>query len=738
MNLVSLNFACVLAALTVAGCGGGSQGDSQGGNQGGNSAVASVAAYGLDQRLSAAGLNIPTSAARNGLLTAVNAFPNLAFGSPTVITHAGDGSNRLFVAERAGEILVFDNNAGVTASQVTTLLDLSPRVDSDAGEAGLLGMVFDPAFETNRRFYVAYVTQAAPRRLRIARFLVSADNANVADPNSEVVLLDIGHPAEAHFGGWIGFGPDGMLYISTGDGKDDSAPQDTAKLLGKVLRIQVNADGTYASPPDNPFGNEVWARGFRNPWRCSFDRAKTTVDDNLWCGDVGEASREEVNRIKRGANYGWPIYEGSLPYKNPGNLPYASFEPALYEYDHTVGTSVIGGYVYRGSALPGVAGRYLYTDPGTLNMWAISLDTEGNFAGNTLVAGNLQQVQTFGEDEAGELYGASATGMGIQRFVSNGAVVEPKNMPGTLSATGLFTNLATLTPAPALIDYEINSPLWSDGARKRRWLVLPDSQAVGFAANEPWNFPVGTITVKHFELPLASGGTTRVETRVMVNRADGWIGYTYRWRADGSDADLLINGASAAYDSVDPATGAAARVNWTFPSQTQCLQCHTQATGRVLGLNAAQLNRSHTYQRTGIADNQLRTLNHVGVFAADIGSPSQYGALPSPSDTGATLESRAKAYLEANCSVCHRPGGPTPINMDLRYSTSLADMNILGVTAASPTEPGAARVVAGDHAGSDLWRRASSTGATRMPPLGVSVIDEEGLKLLADWIDSIR
>jgi uncharacterized repeat protein (TIGR03806 family) len=730
MNCISFKAAWVWSALVLAGCGGGSSGS-------GNASTSdSVAGYGLDKRAAANGLNIPSSAARNGELKAVNAFPNVGFNTPTFITHAGDGSNRLFVTGRFGEIQVFNNDPNITPSQVPYFLDLTPLVDSDSGESGLLGLAFDPGFKTNGYFYAAYVTKAAPRRFRVARYQVSSADPNLAELSSEKVVLDIDHPLQSHFGGWIGFGPDGMLYISTGDGEEADAPQNTASLLGKVLRIQVNANGSYTSPPDNPFGNEVWAYGFRNPWRCSFDRAKTTVDGNLWCGDVGEALREEVNRVKKGANYGWPIYEGSLPFRNPGNLPYADFEPPVYEYDHTVGTSVIGGYVYRGSALPGFVGRYLYTDPNTFNLWAITLDSNGNFASNTLVASNLQQVQAFGEDEAGELYGASSTM--IQRFEASGPAIESAPMPATLSGTGLFTDLAAMTPTQSLIDYEVNSPFWSDGARKQRWVVVPDGQTVSFAADGAWTFPIGTITVKHFELPLVGGGTTRVETRVMVNRTDGWIGYTYRWRVDQSDADLLINGASANYDSVNPATGTAVRVNWTFPSQTQCLQCHTQATGRVLGLNTAQLNRSHTYQSTGLADNQLRTLNHIGVFAADIGSQSQYVSLPSPSDTSAALESRAKAYLETNCSVCHRPGGPTPINMDLRYATPLVDMNIAGVTATAPTQPGALRVVKGEHANSDVWRRASSTGSTRMPPLGVSVVDEEGLKLLADWIDAMR
>jgi mono/diheme cytochrome c family protein len=223
----------------------------------------------------------------------------------------------------------------------------------------------------------------------------------------------------------------------------------------------------------------------------------------------------------------------------------------------------------------------------------------------------------------------------------------------------------------------------------------------------------------------------------MVNRPEGWTGYTYRWRADQSDADLLTTGATAAYDTVNPATGAATRIDWTFPTQAQCLNCHTLATGRVLGINARQLNGSHTYQSTGNADNQLRTLNHIGIFSSDIGEAAQYAAMPAATDASASLEARAKSYLDTNCSICHLPGGPTPVAMDLRYSTAVAGMQLVGV--ANQGSVGGVRVAAGNHAGSLLWTRAASTAANvRMPPLGVQMVDEAGLQVLANWIDSLR
>ena len=705
--------------IALAGCGG-----SGGGSDGQD--------YGLDARASASGLNVPTSPGGGGVLSAVKAFPNLPnIQGPTYLTSARDGTNRLFVTDRNGVIWVFANNPNVSVA--TVFLDLSSKVDDNSGEGGMLGLAFDPAFSSNGFFYVSYVTTGT-RTVRVSRFKVTTIGGNVASASTEKVVFSYDHPNDYHFGGWIGFGPDGKFYLSAGDGGNEPLAQDTSTLFGKILRISINATaGTYTVPPDNPIpGNPMWALGFRNPWRCSFDRA----NGNLWCGDVGESTYEEVNRIERGGNYGWPNYEGPSAYFNAANRPYSDFKPAVFYYDHAnIGVAVIGGYVYRGSALPSMVGRYLYSDFVSPKVWALQTDGSGNFVANTEVANNLGDARSFGEDDAGEVYAVVGNGT-IYRFEASGSgTIAP--MPATLSGTGLFTDTAALTPAPFLIDYAPNAPFWSDGAAKRRWFVLPDGQSIGFAADGTWSFPVGTITVKHFELPLAAGGTTRVETRVMVYRTDGWTGYTYRWRADQTDADLLNSSASATYQTINPATNAPTTLTWNFPSPAQCLQCHTQATGRVLGLNTRQFNGNHTYAATGRADNQLRTLNHIGIFSGDIGASSQYGAMPTPTDASASLEGRAKAYLDTNCSICHRPGGPTPVAMDLRYATALADMQLVGV--ANQGSVSGVRVVAGNHASSLLWQRATSTnGNVRMPPLGVQMVDEQGMQLLADWIDALR
>jgi uncharacterized repeat protein (TIGR03806 family) len=708
MRMRVVGVICALATLLGA-CGGSGGGDS----------------YGLDARAAVSGLQIPVdTSGGSGAVTPVDAFPNFKTPNATFITGARDGTNRLFVTFKNGFILAFPNDSNATRPD-TFFLDISDRVDDSAGESGLLGLAFDAAFSSNGYFYVAYTPRRTPRSVRLSQFRVTPAGGSSASASSERIVFEYEHSNNAHFGGWIGFGPDGALYMSTGDNIEYQPAQNTASLFGKILRLRINAtNATYSVPSDNPFGssNPVWALGLRNPWRCSFDRVG---NGNLWCGDVGEARREEINLVRRGSNHGWPFFEGSLPFEQPGSRNYADFTAPVFEYDHDASgiAAVIGGYVYRGSRVPGLVGRYLFTDNvfGRLN--ALQLDGNGGLVAHSIAAPGLPDARSFGEDDAGEVYAVATDGT-IYRFEANnggGASIAP--MPATLSATGLFTDTAALTPAPFLIDYSVNAPFWSDGAAKRRWFVLPDGQSVAFSGAGNWSFPVGSITVKHFDL-----GSTRVETRVMVHRTDGWVGFTYRWRADQRDADLLTSGASA---SINGQT-------WTFPSQTQCLSCHTSASGRVLGLNTRQINRSHTYAASGRADNQLRTLAHIGAFTSGIDAPGSYGTMPDPRGSAGSVQERAKAWLDTNCAMCHQPNGPTPVAMDLRYTTALADMTLLNAAPQAGSSGGVVRVRPGDHAGSNLWQRVQSTGSNRMPPLGVAVVDAEAAQLLATWIDGLQ
>jgi glucose/arabinose dehydrogenase len=374
----------------------------------------------------------PPSPPTPGALQAEVAFPNLApFSSPLYITHAGDGTNRLFVVQQSGQILVFSNNAAIASA--TTFLDVTtlPQTQfASGGELGLLGLAFDPDYAMNGFFYVNYTINNTnankkdfPWRTRIARFQVGTDS-NRADAASEAVLLEFDQPFANHNGGMLAFGPDRKLYISTGDGGSGNDPQNNAQnlgvLLGKILRINPDPDPNNQIPADNPFvgqagtRGEIWAYGLRNPFRMSFDRAT----GRLWAGDVGQSAREEVDIIARGGNYGWRVYEGTLFTNNdPAGVALNNLVAPVLDYDRNAGTTVIGGYVYHGPGLPDYGGVYIYADFGSGRIWALIYDTNANSViGNTEVATLKVGISSFGEDEAGELYATGLFDGKIYRF----------------------------------------------------------------------------------------------------------------------------------------------------------------------------------------------------------------------------------------------------------------------------------------------------------------------------------
>jgi glucose/arabinose dehydrogenase len=322
------------------------------------------------------------------------------FQRPLLLTNAGDGSNRLFVVEQDGQIEVVENGAQLAEP----FLDIDANVGSSGNEQGLLGLAFHPDYENNGFFYVNYTDTAG--NTVVSRFTASG---NTADPASEMVMLQIEQPYENHNGGHLSFGPDGYLYIGTGDGGSGGDPrnngQSTETLLGKLLRIDVNAAEPYAIPVDNPFGRggglgEIWAYGLRNPWRFSFDRAT----GDLYIADVGQGEWEEISFLPGGsaggANFGWNFFEGTHPYEGD---PPSGLIPPVAEYDHGHGCSVTGGHVYRGEMLPEWQGVYVYGDFCSGEMWGLVQHSDESWE-NQAIYDTSFLITSFGEDEAGELY----------------------------------------------------------------------------------------------------------------------------------------------------------------------------------------------------------------------------------------------------------------------------------------------------------------------------------------------
>jgi len=337
-------------------------------------------------------------------------FPDMEFGRLTGLAQAG---LRFFAAEQVGRITSLPDSPARSA-EPSVFLDIRSRVSTAGNEEGLLGLAFDPDFESNGHFYV-YYSAARPRRSVISRFTSTEDTPT---SESELVVLTVPQPFQNHNGGQIAFGPDGMLYISLGDGGSGGDPQGNGQnlstLLGTVLRIDVSEIGPehgYRVPADNPFfgvtgaREEIWAYGLRNPWRFSFDRE----NGPLWAGDVGQDSFEEVNLIRKGLNYGWNTLEGNHCYSPRTGCESTNAEPPVLAYGSDQGCSVIGGYVYRGAKIPSLAGAYLYGDYCSGEVRGFRFEN-GETVGDRLLVDSGLRITSFGEDRLGEIYALTQRG----------------------------------------------------------------------------------------------------------------------------------------------------------------------------------------------------------------------------------------------------------------------------------------------------------------------------------------
>lgn len=705
---------------------------------------------GLDQRPVNSSCRAPDRAGGPVGFALERAFPNLSFSSPVAMLQASNDSARWFVVEQDGRVRVFRNSPSVSSADL--FVDIGARVTS-GGEAGLLGMAFHPRFPVDGRVYLSYTgPDGAQLVSRISEFRASGDAAAL-DPASERVLIEVEQPFANHNGGHVAFGPDGHLYIGLGDGGSGNDPfgpigngQNLQTLLGKMLRISVDEvpqGQLYGIPADNPFaaqarcgtsggtsaqGNcaEIHAYGFRNPWRWSFDRQS----GELWVGDVGQSAREEIDRVVRGGNYGWRCLEGTRGTglecgPNPNPLP------PVGEDDHDAGISVTGGYVYRGTALPALIGRYVFADFGSGRIWSLPAGAAPTLRVDASTPpATDEQISSFAQDRDGELYVVAYGGRLYRLTVSMDAAA---GVPAQLTQTGCVNPQDPVQPASGLIPHAPNAPYWADGAALERWIALPDGTTIDPGSGQ-WDLPHGTVLMQHLRL-----GGQLVETRLLMRHPDGvWQGYSYRWNAARTDATLVPDGASAQV-TVDgqPQT-------WIYPSGAQCLRCHGSAAGSSLGLETAQLNRDFTYPQTGRTANQLVTLNAIGTLNPQIVQPPDaLPSMPDPYGAGGTLAERARAYLHANCSQCHRPGGGTSSSLDLRYTTALAATNACNADPQSGDLgiPNAKIIAPADAARSVLLERMSrrdlgSGQAVQMPPLATSVRDLAGEQLIRSWIDT--
>lgn len=679
----------------------------------------------------------------------VDAYPGVSLTIPSALVWPKVDGAAPFALERTGTVVRIDGG------KTEVVLDISGSI-ALMSEGGALGMALHPMFGDGAgpspyAFLWYNAKGGARNKQRLSRFRWNAETKSF-DAGSETILVEEEEEQAEHNAGRVAFGPDGFLYFGNGDDSRDHNHQrlDRALFAG-IFRIDVDSRGgsvshapprqpaggyssNYFIPNDNPFVGtpnaleEFFALGFRNPFGFAFDK-KTGA---LWVGDVGDTWREEIDLVVAGGNYGWPNREGDIS-REPAATTIGTPREPIYSYTHAeMGdlAAILGGYVYRGKELPELDGKYIFTDWPSNRLWA--LDTSTNPPTRTTLVTNQwnRTPMALAEDNQGEIYLLHSDGaMKLTRDATRDSV--PKRLTETL----LFENVAALEPEASLVPYEINSPLWSDGAAKQRWISVPAGQRVDRADDGTLSFPVGTMFVKEFDLPASStprGRTRRLETRVLVVGTDTTYGVTYRWNAEGTDAELLPEGADERID--DEKTGQT--TTWHYPSAGQCWSCH-RAENRVLGFTERQLNR------TVNGASQLEAFAARGIFSADAIAKA-LPALAVPTDAAQAIDARASAYIAANCSSCHHSGASFLGGGDTWNASpgiALADRGLVGqehhnYPMAAKLGLGDAPLIApGNPDGSLLLARIKSSDPDlRMPPLGRNVVDGDGVKIIEEWI----
>jgi len=693
--------------------------------------------FGLTDRLSLPELRLPITGSTTGDYRLINVYPQLSFEEALLVADV-PGENRMVVVEQTGLVKVFDDDVNASVSRI--VLNLRDRVVF-SGEQGLLGMAFDPDFENNRYVYIYYTVEDPD--LSVVSRMIWDPTTDLFDLSSEKIVISIDQPFHSHNGGMIEFSPvDGYLYIALGDGGDGGDPfnfaQNRNELLGKLLRIDVhpaNPNDGYTIPPDNPFvgepdvREEIYAYGFRNPFRFSFDRVTGTI----WLGDVGQETREEINVVTKGGNYGWRVFEGTRANENAGNtLPNSAFTGPVHEYGHNEGLAVIGGYVYRGNRVSSLSGRYIYADFNSGVVTALNWDGSEVTAQTPLA--RVDGPTSFGETADGDLLVVSRY-RGIFKFEEREQRI---NVPSRLSETGLFEDLSSLTPITGMIEYAPAHPFWSDGAIKTRWMGVPDLKQITYS-DDDWRLPIGSVAVKQFNMQMSENSPNsqrRLETRVLFHTQQGWQGYTYRWNPQQNDA-YIVDQRQMETLLIEQRDGSIREQTYVYPGRNDCQGCHNSTSQSILGLETRQMNTDFVYDNG--PHNQIATLNAIGFFNSQIDTPDASEKLPAIDDRSVSVAQRARAYLDVNCSHCHQPSGTAPTNLDLRFDTSLQATGALNERAQNGSLgfENAKIISPGNKELSILWQRMIMLDGKRMPPISSHRLDDVGINIVGRWIDSL-
>jgi uncharacterized repeat protein (TIGR03806 family) len=736
---------------------------------------------------------------------------------PFAFHRSPDDPDRFYFSARSGQLYTMRPNELATpqkpADAPRVVLDIGNRIGAlqqsnaftwgGSEEWGLVSFAFHPDFPTKPYVYAAFTGKNIPPGMAfdevnpvsyLSRFTLAnpANPAGPFDAASEVVMIRVEQPdGWLHHFDHVQFGPDGYLYLSSGDGVLNGAPnkpkikaQDLTDFHGKLLRLDVNvADAQYPKgyrpAPGNPFSDgagpileEIYAYGFRNPWRFYWDVGAGPTG-GMWLTDVGDADYEEINRIadldsigdanqkRAAANYGWPVFEGNwcrdpdicAPCANPRNCTLPGYTRPVFTYDQSLApgsvAGLVGAGVYRGP-IQDLVGKFIYVIYPSNEYYTLSPNGTGGWISQRIMPSAPESLISYFTDKNGNLYGTfaySGARQNLFKFAFNGT--GGTSVPQRLVDTGCVNPSNPKVAAPGLIPYTINAPLWSDNAFKGRWFAIPDGTNLWVRPDGSIGFPNGSVLMKKF-----SFGALNHETRLLMRHTDGvWRGYTYEWNEQQQD-HVLVGATGLPGKQLPNGT------TWDYPSRAQCDQCHTEAAGNVLGAEVGQLNGLFTYfgRTTG---NQLSTWEEMGYFRPGLGL-KEYGDAINPNKPNWTVQdlpayplvtfghqsiiNRTRAYLHSNCGSCHRPGstGQGRANIDWRFSALNLDKALSepNLTTLACNEPeglvafgGLDIIEPGNADQSVAFLRASRRGMNQMPPLATNILHTAGVNAIRAWIN---
>jgi len=698
-------------------------------------------------------------------------LPGISFTKPICIRATNANGGELFIAEQEGRVWRVTNLS--SQPKKTLFLDLSTRVHSKQ-ESGFIGFELHPQFEKNGYFYAFYTFLTSiggneGLHDRLSQFQFNGKVGAMADIKTEKAMFTQFDQHYDHNAGDLHFGPDGYLYISLGDegGSYDqynNSQRIDRDYFGGILRIDVNQQknnlppnghiglhGNYLVPRDNPYvgatsfaglpinpkkiRTEFWAVGLRNPWRMAFD----PKSGKLYTGDTGDHVREEINIIKRGGNYGYPIFEGTP--EGPKYNASAKRNDYIFpeaEYGRAHGNDIAGLHFYRGNQPEELDGHIIFSD--YWSGWIGAVDFNHSRDSQRPIRWLFwdDNISSLGEHPiTGEILLADHREGLIKKLIS-GRNPHEQPLPLKLSETGLFRDLARMVMHEGIIPYKVTNPLWSDGAHKQRWFTIADNKSqIHFNAYKPWIFPNGSAWIKHFELDVFEDGLIKrkkLETRIIYKTKSFWYGTTYRWNDQQTDA-ILVNPEGSSEEYTILKNGELTKLTYNYPSRRECFSCHNSQSKGILGFHTAQLNRSINYGDG--EENQLKALSKAGYLDREINEPSTYPALAALNDESKSLEFRAVSFIESNCAYCHRPGlsGVAQAKFDARLETPISFSKL--INGKPHNNFGNVRkkfIHPGEPDLSVVYNRISKPGLHKMPPLGSSLIYPAAVNVMERWI----